>query len=293
MSKIVYFNGVITPVEKATIPAFDHAYLYGDGLFEGIRIYNKRIFKLDEHLKRLYNGVRHLDIREPMPMGEMRNAILETVEASGEESGYIRVNVSRGTGIGLNPANIDLTPNLMIAITTLALFKPELYQRGAKSVTLTNRVIAPDALDPRVKAIGRYVSNIQARLEANRQGADEGVMLTAQGYVAEGTGDNLFVIKDEVLITPPAWCGILEGITRNTILDMAVEMGHRTREDVLTIHDVYSADEAFLTGTAAEVMPMVSLDGRPISDGQPGPITKKLMKAFHEAAMEAGVLVSG
>ncbi len=292
MQMMVNWNGTLMPLQDARIPVFDHAYLYGDGLFEGIRIYNYRIFKLDEHLRRLYDGARHLDIQGLIPYETMRARILETVEASKAENGYIRVSVSRGTGIGLNPENIDQTPNVMIAVTRLALYPPEMYESGLRVVTVSTRVIPPDSLDPRIKSIGRYVANIQAKMEANRQGAGEGLMLNQQGYVAEATGDNLFIVRDGVLRTPHPNSGILNGITRQTVIALATERGIPVVEDWLTLHDVYTADEAFLTGTAAEIIPMVVLDGRPIGDGKPGPITRQIIREFHQYAREVGVLVA-
>ncbi len=291
MQMMVNWNGTIKPLSEACIPVFDHAYLYGDGLFEGIRIYNRRIFKLDEHLKRLYDGVRHLDIKGLIPYEELRERVLETVEAADPENAYIRVSVSRGTGIGLNPENIDETPNVMIAVTRLALYPPEMYEIGLQVVTVSLRVMPADALDPRIKSIGRYVANIQAKIEANRQGAGEGLMLNQQGYVAEATGDNLFIVRDGVLYTPHRNCGILNGITRQTVMALAKEMGIPVVEDWLTLHEVYTADEAFLTGTAAEIIPMVMLDGRPIGNGRPGELTRRIIQEFYQYTREAGVLV--
>ncbi len=291
MQMMVNWNGTIKPLSEACIPVFDHAYLYGDGLFEGIRIYNRRIFKLDEHLKRLYDGARHLDIRGLIPYEELRERVLETVEAADPENAYIRVSVSRGTGIGLNPENIDETPNVMIAVTRLALYPPEMYEIGLRVVTVSLRVMPADALDPRIKSIGRYVANIQAKIEANRQGAGEGLMLNQQGYVAEATGDNLFIVRDGVLYTPHRNCGILNGITRQTVMALAKEMGIPVIEDWLTLHEVYTADEAFLTGTAAEIIPMVMLDGRPIGNGRPGELTRRIIQEFYQYTREAGVLV--
>lgn len=291
MRMMVNWNGVITPLEEACLPVFDHAYLYGDGLFEGIRIYNRNIFKLDPHLERLYDGIRHLDIRGMISYEELKGRILETAEAAGAENAYIRVSVSRGTGIGLNPENINQTPNVMIAITRLALYPPEMYETGLRVVTVSTRVMTPDSLDPRIKSIGRYVSNIQAKIEANRQGAGEGLMLNAQGYVAEATGDNLFIVKDGVLRTPHPSCGILKGITRATAIEIANDFGAPVVEDWLTLHDVYTADEAFLTGTAAEIIPMVMLDGRPIGDGKPGELTEKIIHEFRQRVREDGVRI--
>lgn len=284
------------PLEEARIPVFDHAYLYGDGVFEGIRIYNGRIFKLDEHLNRLFDGMQHLQINEPAPYMEVKQRVIDTLQAAQAVNGYIRISVSRGTGIGLDPRKIKQEANLMIAVTELSLYPKEMHERGLDVVTVSTRVMSPDALDPRIKSIGRYVSNIQAKMEANRQGAGEGLMLNAQGYVAEATGDNLFIVRDGVLFTPHPASGILKGITRATAMDIAHDLGIELRETWLTLHDVYTADEAFLTGTAAEIIPMITLDRRLIGDGKPGRITKRIIEAFrdltHQSASLAGAALT-
>jgi branched-chain amino acid aminotransferase len=282
MPKLVWLNGEIMPLESAVIPAADHAHLYGDGLFEGIRIYSGKIFKLDEHLERLYHGIAYLGYEMRMTVKDLRQTILDVCKQADIQDGYIRLNVTRGTGLGLDPKNINRSPNVMIMVNALSLYPPEAYDMGLKVVTASLRVIPADALDPRVKAIGRYVSNIMAKQEANRQGAGEGLMLNHQGYIAECTGDNIFLIRDKVVRTPHPSCGILAGITRQTVIDLAREKGFSVEETLLTPFDVYTSDEAFLTGTAAEVIPMVSLDTRPIGCGKPGEITQQLMAAFRE-----------
>lgn len=281
MPKIVWFNGKVMPLEEAVVPAADHAHLYGDGLFEGIRIYGGKIFRFDAHVDRLYHGAKMMGFLNMMPMAEMKAAILETCSASGVTDGYIRLNLTRGTGLGLDPKNIQQVPNVMIMVNTLALYPREAYETGLKVVTTSFRVIPADSLDPRVKCIGRYASNIMAKAEANRAGAGEGLMLNQQGYVAECTGDNLFIIKDGIIHTPHPSCGILQGITRDTVIELARAQGLTVEETWLTKFDLYAADEAFLTGTAAEVIPMIELDGQPMGpDGKPGPITRKLMELF-------------
>lgn len=284
------------PLEEARIPVFDHAYLYGDGVFEGIRIYNGRIFKLDEHLNRLFDGIHHLQINEPVPYMEVKQRVVDTVQAAQAVNGYIRISISRGTGIGLDPRKIKQEANLMIAVTELSLYPKEMHERGLDVVTVSTRVMSPDALDPRIKSIGRYVSNIQAKMEANRQGAGEGLMLNAQGYVAEATGDNLFIVREGVILTPMPACGILNGITRATAIDIAHELGIELQETWLTLHDVYTADEAFLTGTAAEIIPMITLDRRLIGDGKPGRVSKRIIEAFrdltHQPASLAGAVLT-
>lgn len=280
MSKLVWFNGEVSPLETAQVPAADHAHLYGDGLFEGIRIYGSRVFKLDQHLDRLYHGIKHMGFVGMMPKDELRKTVLDVCRQAGLEDGYIRLNVTRGTGLGLDPKNINASPNVMIMVNTLALYRPEDYNTGLDVVTSSFRVIAPDALDPRLKCIGRYAANIMAKQEANSRGAGEGLMLNGQGYVAECTGDNIFIIQSGVVITPHPASGILKGITRDTAIDLAQRQGMTVSETFLTLNDIYAADEAFLTGTAAEIIGMVSLDGRKIGDGSVGTVTRRLMEAF-------------
>ncbi len=282
MPKLVWFNGEVMPLETASAPVADHALLYGDGLFEGIRIYGSKVFKLDEHLKRLYHGIAYLGYEMHISVAELRSTILDVCRQAGIENGYIRLNVSRGTGLGLDPKNISRVPNVMIMINTLSLYSQEAYETGLHVVTSSFRVIPADSLDPRVKCIGRYASNILAKQEGNRMNAGEAMMLNHQGYIAECTGDNLFLIQDGFIRTPSPASGILQGITRDTVMDLARGAGYKVEETLLTPMDVYTADEAFLTGTAAEVIPMVSLDSRKIGCGNPGPITIELTKRFHE-----------
>lgn len=282
MPKLVWLNGVISPLESATTSVADHAHLYGDGLFEGIRIYGRKIFKFDEHLERLYHGMGYLGFEMHIPYEELRNTILEVCRQADISEGYIRLNVTRGTGLGLDPAKIDRKPNVMIMISSLNLYTPEMLERGLSVVLSAFRVMTADSLDPRLKAIGRYASNILAKQEANRMGADEALMLNALGQVAECTGDNLFLVRNGAVHTPHPSSGILKGITRDTVIELARSAGYTVHEDFLTAFDVFTADEAFLTGTAAEVIPMISLDSKPIGNGKPGPITKELMQRFFE-----------
>jgi branched-chain amino acid aminotransferase len=283
MSKLVWLNGEITPLDQAKVSVADHAHLYGDGLFEGIRIYNRKVFKLDEHLDRLYTGLRYMGIAMHIAQPDLKKTILEVCAQAGNDDGYIRLNVTRGSGLGLDPKALkDAKPNVMVMCSTLALYSPEMYQRGLDVITTSFRVMPADCLDPMLKCIGRYAANIMAKAEANRQGAGEGLMLNTQGYVAECTGDNLFVIKNGVLRTPHPTCGILKGITRGTVIELARREGITVVEDWMTKLDIYDADEAFLTGTAAEVIPMVTLDGQKIGDGKPGETTMCLMGRFRE-----------
>ncbi|MGV3618401.1 MAG: branched-chain-amino-acid transaminase [Fimbriimonas sp.] len=280
MPRLVWLNGQISPLESAVTSVADHAHLYGDGLFEGIRIYDRKVFKLDEHLKRLYHGTTYLGYEMTMGFDEMRSTLLDVCRQADIENGYIRLNVTRGTGLGLDPKNIDRSPNIMFLISTLALYPPEAYEIGLHVVTTSFKVIPADALDPRLKCIGRYASNILAKQEANRAKAGEGLMLNHQGQIAECTGDNIFLINGRTIRTPHPSCGILQGITRDTVIGLAREAGYSVEETFLTPFDIFTADEAFLTGTAAEVIPMVSLDGKPVGCGTPGEVTRDLMARF-------------
>ena len=282
MPRLVWLNGCLSPLEEATTSVADHAHLYGDGLFEGIRFYDRKVFKLDEHLDRLFHGCKFLDFQMTLSLPQLRGIVLDVCRKANEDNGYIRLNVTRGSGLGLDPRAVKTDPNVMVMVSTLALYSPEAYETGLDVITSSIRVNVPDALDPRVKCIGRYPSNILAKAEANKAGAGEALMLNAQGCVAECTGDNVFVIKDKVLHTPHPSCGILKGITRDTAMDLAKGAGYQVVEDNLTRYDIIEADEAFLTGTAAEVIPMVTLDGRPIGDGKPGEVTVQVMKLFRE-----------
>lgn len=285
MPKLVWFNGVVSPLETATIPAADHAHLYGDGLFEGIRIYGRKVFRFDAHLRRIYHGMAYLGFGETLPYEELKATILDVCRQADIADGYIRLNITRGTGLGLDPKNIDQNPNVMIMVATLALYPPEAYATGLSVITSSVRMRSPETLDPRLKVIGGYASNILAKVEANRAGAGEALLLNGTGHVSECSGDNIFLIQDSVVRTPHPACGILKGVTRDVALEIAAEMGLRTEETWLTPFDVYAADEAFLTGTAAEVIPMVALDTKPLGvgdhRGKPGPVTAEIIRRFH------------
>lgn len=289
---IIFFNGDYMPAEDAKVSIFDHGLLYGDGVFEGIRIYDSRIFKLHEHVERLYTSAHAflIPLKDHYTPKELANHILETVRRNGLKDGYVRVTVTRGVGLGLDPkAFVGKTPTVIVSASTLSLYPPSCYEQGMNVVTVGLRLPRPDAIDPRIKSTGKYINNIWAKFLANQYEADEGLMLTADGYVAEATGDNIFLIEKGRLYTPPVYIGILPGITRATVMDLAVEQGVEVEEKMMTLFDVYNADEAFLTGTAAEVVPMVKCDGRMIGDGTPGPITKALIGRFHQYTREVGV----
>ena len=269
-------------MDNAVVPAADHAHLYGDGLFEGIRFYNRKVFKLDEHLRRLYDGIRYLGFEMHMGIEELKEVVLDVCKQADLDSGYIRLNVTRGTGLGLDPRNIDRKPNVMVMINTIALYPTEAYELGLKAVSVSTRVIPPQSLDPRLKTIGRYAANIYAKMEANRQGAGEGIMLNTEGYLAEATGDNIFTVRDGVISTPHISCGILGGITRQTVIDLSRAAGMEVREEFMTLYDLFAADESFLTGTAAEVIPLVVVDNKKIGCGTPGEITQKVISMFRK-----------
>jgi len=277
---MVWFKTGIVPLEQASVSVLDHAYLYGDGLFEGIRFYDRKIFRLDEHLSRVIDGCRYLGFELAYTHAEIRQAVLDVTKAADFDNGYVRLNISRGTGLGLDPKNIDREANLVIIASSLALYPPEAYETGLDVITSSFRMTPPDSLDPRLKCSGRYAANILAKQEANRAGAGEALILNHQGYVAECSGDNIFLVRRGHITTPHPSSGLLQGITRDSVFEIARSLEMEIREEFLTSYDIVSADEAFLTGTAAEVIPMVSLDGRPIADGKPGPVTGKVMAAF-------------
>lgn len=285
---VMYLDGKMVPVAEAKLSVMDHAFLYGDGLFEGIRAYGGKVWKLDEHIDRLYMGAHVLMIDLPITKRQMRDAIRQALRANGLSDAYIRVTVSRGVGLGLDPKHIT-HPTVAIMPSKLALYPPEMYENGLEVVTVSTRIARADSWEVRVKSTGKYASNIQAKLEANRQGAGEGLMLNMEGYVAECTGDNIFVIRGGRILTPPPSAGILEGITRATAIEIANTSGYRVEEVNLTLFDVYTADEAFLTGTGAEMISMCKLDGRKIGNGKPGPITKKLITKFRARTKSEGV----
>jgi branched-chain amino acid aminotransferase len=285
---LVWLNGELVPKSQAKVSVFDHGFLYGDGVFEGIRAYNGKVFMLDEHLDRLYDSAKSIWLTIPLTKEQMRDAILQTLRANKLRDAYIRVVVSRGEGdLGLDPRKCP-KPNIVIITDRIELFPEELYERGIEMVTVSVRRNSPQALNPNIKSLN-YLNNILAKIEAINAGKPEGLMLTLDGYVAEGTGENIFIVKRGELFTPPAYMGILKGITRQVVMQLAQEEGIPVHEAVLTLHDVYIADECFLTGTGAEIIPVVKLDGRVIGDGVPGPMTKTLIQKFRQYTQQVGV----
>ena len=287
-SQWIFIDGEFVKKEEAVISVYDHGFLYGDGVFEGIRVYSGNIFKLSEHLRRLYESAQSVMLTIPYDKKEFEKVIVETVRKNKLENAYIRVVVSRGTGnLGLDPRHCP-TPRVIIIAETLAIFPKELYERGLRVGSVATRRNRPDVLSPQIKSLN-YLNNILVKLEANQAGVDEALMLNDQGYVTEGSADNVFIIKKDIIYTPPIYLGALEGITRNAIIDLAGELGYVVKETPFTRHDVYVADEVFLTGTAAEVIAAVEVDGRSIGDGTPGVITRHLLQEFRRIVTTDGV----
>jgi branched-chain amino acid aminotransferase len=285
----IYLNGQIVKPEDAKISVFDHGFLYGDGVFEGIRCYKGVIFRLDAHLDRLYDSAKSIWLEIPISKQEMKDAHIMTMARSGLRDAYIRTIVSRGTGdLSLEPRTCK--PNIVIIADTISLFPPELYDNGIKVITSSYRRTSVDALNARTKPLN-YLNNIHAKMQAIQAGVPEALMLNSEGYVAEGTGENIFIVKDGTVITPPKSAGILAGITRKAVLEIAKEAGYACSEENITLHDVYTADEAFLTGTAAEVVPVIEADLRKIGTGKPGPATKTIMTGFHKLTETDGAKV--
>jgi branched-chain amino acid aminotransferase len=283
----IYIDGKFYPEAEAKVSVFDHGLLYGDGVFEGIRFYNGAVFRLEEHLERLWDSARSICLEVPMSKAEMTEALLETIRRNELRDGYIRLLLTRGVGnLGLNPAQCK-RPSVIIIAAVIALYPAEMYQKGLTVVTCATRRTNPGALNPAVKSLN-YLNNVMARIEASLAGADEALMLNDQGYLAECTADNLFVIKHGEVLTPPISAGALRGITRAVIFEIAAHLGVKITETNLTRHDVFVADECFLTGTAAEVIPVIKADGRPIGTGKPGPISARMIARFREITREGG-----
>ncbi|MEO9594016.1 branched-chain-amino-acid transaminase [Rhodopirellula bahusiensis] len=281
MTQAIYINGEYFSREDAKISVYDHGLLYGDGVFEGMRIYSGKVFALEDHMTRLYESARAIMLDIPIAIDALTTAVNETVAKNGLTEGYIRLVVTRGGNqLGLNPFACE-DPQVIIIADTISLYPEKFYTEGLELITASTIRNHPAALSPRVKSLN-YLNNIMAKIEAIRAGCIEAVMLNTKGEVAECTGDNIFIVRGDRLITPPIDAGILEGITRNTVIDLARENGIKVAEEAMTRHDIFVADECFLTGSAAEVIPAVKLDGRVIGDGKPGPMTQKLNAAFRE-----------
>jgi branched-chain amino acid aminotransferase len=283
----IYIDGQFYDKENAKISVFDHGLLYGDGVFEGIRFYNGRVFRLEEHIDRLFDSARAIALNIGMDKSAVIEATLETIRQNNLQDGYIRLVVTRGVGdLGLNPMLCPKASIFVIA-SKITLYSADKYENGLDVVTCATRRIPHGALSPMVKSLN-YLNNVMAKIEATHAGADEGVMLNEQGYVAECTGDNIFVVKKGAVTTPPVYAGALCGITRNVVFEICAELGIPIREVEMTRYDVYTADECFLTGTAAEVIAANELDTRPIGTGGPGPLTAKIIARFRELAQTTG-----
>ena len=283
----IYIDGALVPESQAKISVFDHGLLYGDGVFEGIRFYNGRVFRLEQHIRRLYDCARAILLNVPIPPAEMTRAVCETVKANGLRDGYIRLVLTRGVGpMGLSPYKCPKASVIIIA-ATISLYPEEAYRNGLTMATVATRRPSHDILSPQVKSLN-YLNNVMAKVEAIQAGAEEGLMLNDLGLVAECTGDNIFIVRDGVISTPPLTAGALDGITRGVVFDIANELGIPIRERDFSRHDVYTADECFLTGTAAEVIAAVKLDQRLIGTGKPGAITNRIIARFRELTQTTG-----
>jgi branched-chain amino acid aminotransferase len=287
----IFMSGKLVDEQDAKVSVFDHGLLYGDGVFEGIRAYNNRVFMLDEHIDRLYDSAKAIVLEIPMTKEEMSQAVVDTCKANGIADGYIRLVVTRGVGtLGLNPYLCKKAEVIIIA-DSIALYPQELYDNGLRIITAGTVRNHPEAINPRIKSLN-YLNNVMAKIEAINAGCMECLMLNPQGQVAEASGDNVFAIKNGVITTPPSWCGALEGLTRNKVMEIARASGYEVREGVMARYDLFVADEVFLTGTAAEVIAVVEVDKRVIGDGKPGVITRELCSRFGEVARSEGRLIA-
>jgi branched-chain amino acid aminotransferase len=289
---LVNVNGKLVPKEKAMISVFDHGVLYGDGVFEGIRAYQGRVFRLPQHLERLYDSAKAILLAPPLSKSAMRAEILRTLAANGLKDAYIRPVFTRGEGdLGLSP-DMCRKPTYFIITDHIRLYPDATYRDGLALITVPTRRNVAEALSPKIKSLN-YLNNILAKIEASQRGALEAILMTQDGYVAECTADNLFILRKGRLLTPPTWQGALEGVTRGAVLELARKRRLEAVEEPITRYDVYTAQEAFMTGTAAEIVPVVSLDGRGIGSGVPGPVTQRLIADFKALTRRGGDAISG
>ena len=285
--KWVYIDGEFYKKDEAKVSVFDHGYLYGDGVFEGIRAYNGRVFRCEEHIDRLYDAAKAIALEIPMTKEELIEAMLATIRKNQLRDCYIRLVVSRGKGdLGVNP-NKCKRPTIVIITDKIEMYPPEMYKKGMKAITASTRRNMPGVLDPQIKSLN-YLNNILAKIDANHAGASEAIMLNQNGLVTECTGDNIFIVKDGVLMTPPIYVGALDGITRRTVISLAEKLDIPFKEKELTLFNVYGADECFFTGTAAELIAVTEIDNRIIGDGQCGPITARLLEEYQKVARSEG-----
>jgi branched-chain amino acid aminotransferase len=283
----IFIDGKYYSERDAKVSVFDHGFLYGDGVFEGIRAYNGRVFKLKEHIDRLFYSAKAILLDIPMTHAEVMKATIETIRANKLRDCYVRLIATRGIGtLGLNPRNCK-GPSVIIIAGKIQVYPAELYAQGMDIVTVPTVRNIHSAVNPAIKSLN-YLNNILAKIEANNAGVEEAVMLNSEGFVAEGTADNIFIIKNGVLLTPPLSAGALYGITRGTVMELAEQMGMKVSEPNLTRYDLFNADECFLTGTGAEIMPVIKIDGRIIGTGKPGTLTKKLVDEYHALTKVSG-----
>jgi branched-chain amino acid aminotransferase len=283
----IFIDGKLCPERDAKISVFDHGLLYGDGVFEGIRAYNGRVFKLKEHIDRLFYSAKAILLDIPMTHAQICKATVDTIRANKLRECYVRLIVTRGIGtLGLNPRSCK-KPSVIIIAGKIQVYPAELYARGMDIVTVPTVRNLHSAVNPAIKSLN-YLNNILAKIEANNAGVEEAVMLNSEGFVAEGTADNLFIIKNGALLTPPLSAGALYGVTRGTVMELAEQSGIKVVETNLTRYDLFNADECFLTGTGAEIMPVIKIDGRVIGDGKPGNLSKKLIKEYHALTQVSG-----
>ena len=291
MSLKIFMNGSLVDKEQATVSVFDHGLLYGDGVFEGIRSYNGLIFRCREHIDRLFESAHTLMLEIPMSKAEIEKAVIQTLKANKLRDAYIRLVVTRGVGdLGLDPRKCKVATVFIIA-DKIVLYSREFYEKGLKIATVPTVRNHPEALNPQLKTLN-YLNNILAKLEATNAGVDEALLLNSQGYVTECTAENIFYVRGKELVTPPPYVGILKGITRDAVMGLAGKSGLTVREEVFTRHDLYTADEVFLTGTACEIVAVVKIDNRIIGSGKPGKATQALTKAFKQLTTKDGVKYS-
>jgi branched-chain amino acid aminotransferase len=284
----IFLDGKLVEKKDAKVSVFDHGFLYGDGIFEGIRAYNGRIFRLKEHLERLWASAKAINLEIPIHKKEMEKALIKTLLANKLNDAYIRLIVTRGCGdLGLDPRN-SAKPSIVIITDKIKIYSEEFYEKGMEVVTVSTRRIRQDSLSPNIKSLN-YLNNILAKMQAVKSGVAEAIMLNAEGYVVECSADNIFIVKNEILYTPSGSDGALIGITRDAVIELAKNKSKiLVKEGPISLYDVYTADECFLTGTAAEVVPVVAVDSRSIGDGKPGKITGKLIKEFKSLARSSG-----
>ncbi len=288
---LINLNGKLVPKEQAVVSVFDHGLLYGDGIFEGIRIYGGNIFRLQDHIDRLYMSAKFINMDIGLTKKEMINETVKTVRANKLKDGYIRLVVTRGVGdLGLDPKKCTSGPTYFIIAANISLYPEEYYIKGLTITTVAVRRNISEAIEPRVKSLN-YLNNVLAKIEAGNHGSLEAIMINNLGHVAEATGDNVFIIKGNQLITPTLTSGALDGMTRRTVMEIGKKLKMDVKEEVMTRYDLYTSDECFLTGTAAKVIPVVKIDARTIGQGVPGDATKKIIAEFKKLTTKLGVKV--